>query len=401
MAYSSSKNVQEDKGKKTMNIQKKEEEMLRLLEKLVNIDSGSYYKEGVDQIGKTLKPFFVDLGYEVEVKVEEKVGNHIICRPRQAKPTILIVAHMDTVFEKGTATERPFFIRERRAYGPGVIDMKASLVSVIYALKFLKAQHLDVYQRVQIILTSDEEIGSPTSRSLIEKEAKGKHYALVMEPARRDGSVVTGRRGNGRYVIEVHGRAAHSGIEPEKGRSAIEELAHKIVKLHDLNDHEKGISVNVGMIAGGNAVNTISDTAIGHIDVRVTTIEQAKEMKLKIEQICATSDVQGTNIELTGDMSRPPMVKNKEIHDLYRVVKQVGTEIGLTIKDTKTGGGSDASFTAAMGIPTIDGLGPVGGNAHSDKEYLEIESLTERTLLLAKIIERLANREKSSKKEVS
>ncbi|WP_062049956.1 M20 family metallopeptidase [Bacillus sp. JCM 19034] len=383
------------------NIQNKEEEMLRLLEKLVNIDSGSYDKEGVDQVGEVLIPYFRELEYEIDVKEEERLGNHIICRPKGTKPTILIACHMDTVFEKGTAVERPFFIKGKRAYGPGVIDMKASLVSVIYALKLLKEHCLDVYQHVQIMLTSDEEIGSPTSRALIEKEAKGKHYALVMEPARKDGSVVTSRRGNGRYVITVHGRAAHSGIEPEKGRSAIEELAHKIVKLHNLNNHNKGISVNVGMIAGGNAVNTISDTAIGHMDVRVSTVEQAKELESKIERICATSDVHGTTIELTGDISRPPMVKNSQIEELYRIVQQVGAEIGMKIKDSKTGGGSDASFTAAMGIPTIDGLGPIGGYAHSDKEYLEIASFTERTLLLAKIIERLVNCQRYSNKVVS
>ncbi|MCK0470910.1 M20 family metallopeptidase [Halalkalibacter sp. APA_J-10(15)] len=384
-----------------MNVQQKEDEMLNLLEKLVNIDSGSHDKEGVDQIGRELAPYFTQLGFELEVKEQEEVGDHLVYRFGSTQPSILIVAHMDTVFERGTSVKRPFSIEGRRAYGPGVIDMKASLVSVIYALSYLKESGSSAYEHVQILLTSDEEIGSPTSRSLIEKEAKGKRYALVMEPARRDGSVVTGRRGNGRFVIEVSGRAAHSGIEPEKGRSAIEELAHKIVKLHDLNDHERGISVNVGIIAGGNAVNTISDTAIGHIDVRVATIEQAKEMELKIEQLCATSDVQGTNIELTGDMSRPPMVKNKQINELYRVVKKVGAELGLSIKDTKTGGGSDASFTAAMGIPTIDGLGPIGGYAHSEKEYLDVDSLTERTLLLAKIIEKLAKPNENSKKEVS
>jgi glutamate carboxypeptidase len=298
------------------------------------------------------------------------------------------------VFEKGTAKARPFSVRAGRAYGPGVIDMKASLVSVIYALRYLQEIGSNAYQDVQVFLNSDEEIGSLTSRLIIEKVAYGKSYALVMEPARRDGSVVTERRGSGRFTIEVHGRAAHSGIEPEKGRSAIEELAHKIVKLHELNDHEHGISVNVGIIEGGDAVNTISATAIGHLDVRVATLEQAEEVEHKIEEVCALSDVTGTEIELTGDMRRPPMLKNKQIEKLYHIVKKVGAELGIDIKDTKTGGGSDASFTSAMGIPTIDGLGPIGGNAHSDKEYLEISSLTERTLLLAKVIERLVEKKR-------
>ncbi|MET3508421.1 glutamate carboxypeptidase [Halalkalibacter oceani] len=341
---------------------------------------------------------FEQLGFHVTTISQETVGDHLrIIHPTQRQASILIVAHMDTVFEPGTANERPFTIKGTRAYGPGVIDMKASLVSVIYALRYLKENGSDAYQHVELVLNSDEEIGSSTSRQLIEEAAKGKAYALVMEPARRDGSVVTERRGNGRFTIEVHGKAAHSGIEPEKGRSAIEELAHKIVKLHELNDHEHGISVNVGIIEGGNAVNTVSATAIGHIDVRVATEEQAEEMEHKIETMCASSDVSGTEIELTGDISRPPMVKNEKIARLFQVVKKVGAELGIELKDTKTGGGSDASFTAAMGIPTIDGLGPVGGNAHSEKEYLDIPSLTERTLLLAKVIEKLVEDRKTKR----
>lgn len=373
-----------------MDVHSQEKEMLLLLEKLVNIDSGSSHKAGVDQVAQELIPLFEQLGFHVTTISQETVGDHLrIIHPTQRQASILIVAHMDTVFEPGTANERPFTIKGTRAYGPGVIDMKASLVSVIYALRYLKENGSDAYQHVELVLNSDEEIGSSTSRQLIEEAAKGKAYALVMEPARRDGSVVTERRGNGRFTIEVHGKAAHSGIEPEKGRSAIEELAHKIVKLHELNDHEHGISVNVGIIEGGNAVNTVSATAIGHIDVRVATEEQAEEMEHKIETMCASSDVSGTEIELTGDISRPPMVKNEKIARLFQVVKKVGAELGIELKDTKTGGGSDASFTAAMGIPTIDGLGPVGGNAHSEKEYLDIPSLTERTLLLAKVIEKL------------
>ncbi|MFC0561882.1 M20 family metallopeptidase [Halalkalibacter alkalisediminis] len=369
--------------------------MLDLLEKLVNIDSGSHYKEGVDQVGYQLVPLFQELGFHIKRLKQEEVGDHlIVTHPNKEKASILIVAHMDTVFEKGTVATRPFKIEAGRAYGPGVIDMKASLVSVIYALRYLKEVGSKAYQNVQVILNSDEEIGSVTSRELIEEEAKGKSFALIMEPARRDGSLVTERRGSGRFTIEVHGKAAHSGIEPEKGRSAIEELAHKIVKLHELNDHEHGISVNVGIIEGGDAVNTISATAIGHLDVRVSTLEQAEEVEHKIEEVCASSDVTGTEIELTGDMRRPPMLKDKKIEALFNIVKNVGADLGIEIKDTKTGGGSDASFTSAMGIPTIDGLGPIGGNAHSDKEYLEISSLTERTLLLAKVIERLNQKKK-------
>ncbi|WP_026672034.1 M20 family metallopeptidase [Alkalihalobacterium bogoriense] len=374
-----------------MDVQSKEKQMLLLLKSLVNIDSGSYDKNGVDKVGNVLKTKYEELGYNVQTVQQKEVGNHlIISHPEVEKPSIFIAGHMDTVFGKGTVAKRPFSIIGDRAYGPGVIDMKASLVSLLFALEALKKAGSDAYKHVKIILNSDEEIGSGSSRKLIEKEAQNTSYALIMEPARKDGSLVTARRGNGRYTIQVFGKAAHSGIEPEKGRSAIEELAYKIVKLHELNDYEHGISVNVGIIEGGNAVNTVSSRAVGHIDVRVSTPEQVEEMEHKIEAVCATTDVKGTKITLSGDISRPPMLKTKQIEKLLSIVKEVGHELGIKIKDTKTGGGSDAAFTAALGIPTIDGLGPIGGNTHSEKEYLEIPSLTERTLLLAKLIERLS-----------
>lgn len=365
--------------------------MLTFIEKLVNIDSSSYDKEGVDQIGRILQDNYTALGFHVKVIPQENYGNHLVIQHKEAKnPNIVIIAHMDTVFPKGTAIERPFKIEGNRAYGPGVIDMKSSQAAVLYAIKALLNEGHKGYKNIKIILNSDEEIGSPTSRSLIESEAKGMRYALVMEPARKDGSLVTARRGKGNYTLIVEGKAAHSGIEPEKGRSAIEELAHKIIQLHELSDHENGISVNVGLIEGGSSANTVSDHAEAQIDVRMKEIEQVEIIEERLEEICSTTEVSGTKIVLEGEMNRPPMEKNKKTRALLRIIQDVGDEIGIEIEDTATGGGSDASFTSSLGVATIDGLGPVGGNAHSDKEYLEIPSLVERTLLLATIIERLS-----------
>ncbi|PGT91611.1 M20 family metallopeptidase [Bacillus sp. AFS040349] len=372
-------------------IYQQKKEMLTFIEKLVNIDSSSYDKEGVDQIGRILQDNYTALGFHVKVIPQENYGNHLVIQHKEAKnPNIVIIAHMDTVFPKGTAIERPFKIEGNRAYGPGVIDMKSSQAAVLYAIKALLNEGHKGYKNIKIILNSDEEIGSPTSRSLIESEAKGMRYALVMEPARKDGSLVTARRGKGNYTLIVEGKAAHSGIEPEKGRSAIEELAHKIIQLHELSDHENGISVNVGLIEGGSSANTISDHAEAQIDVRMKEIEQVEIIEERLEEICSTTEVSGTKIVLEGEMNRPPMEKNKKTRALLRIIQDVGDEIGIEIEDTATGGGSDASFTSSLGVATIDGLGPVGGNAHSDKEYLEIPSLVERTLLLATIIKRLS-----------
>ena len=313
----------------------------------------------------------------------------VISYEGDSSPSIIAVAHMDTVFRIGTAKERPFTIRGDRAYGPGVIDMKASQVALLYALKTLKEVNPEALGNIQIILNGDEEIGSSTSRPIIEKYAEGKKYALIMEPARKDGSLVTARRGGGRYSVYVKGKAAHSGIEPQNGISAIEELAHKIIKLHALTNHDEGISVSVGLIEGGESVNTIAPTAAAHVDVRITYAEQAEIIDRKVREICSITDVPGTTITLEGSINRPPMVKNQQTIELLEVIKEIGEEIGIKITDVSTGGGSDASFTSAIGVATIDGLGPVGGNAHSEEEYLEIPSFIERTHLLAKLITKL------------
>ncbi|KKI90296.1 carboxypeptidase [Bacillus sp. SA1-12] len=375
-------------------IEHHQKEMLLFIKRLVNIDSGSYHKKGVDTIGQILERCYRELGFNVYLEKQAEYGNHLIIEHKDAKePKIIILAHMDTVYPQGTAVERPFRIQRNRAYGPGVIDMKASHAALLYAVKALINEGYHGHKDIRIVFNSDEEIGSPSSRKLIEREAKGKKYALVLEPARKDGSIVSARRGKGNYTLIVEGKAAHSGIEPEKGRSAIEELAHKIIQLHELSDHEKGISVNVGLIEGGSSVNTVSDHAEAHIDVRIKEMKQVKLLEKRLEKICSSSDVAGTKIILEGEMNRPPMEKNKKTCALLSIIRDVGEELGVEIEDTATGGGSDASYTSSLGVATIDGLGPVGGNAHSEKEYLEIPSLVERTLLLATVIERLSRSE--------
>ncbi len=368
----------------------KEEEMLLLIERLVNIDSGSGNKEGIDKIGAILREEYEQLGFVVETDIQKVQGNHLIIKHEKAtNPSIISLAHMDTVFPEGTAKNRPFTIREGRAYGPGVIDMQSSHVALLYAMKKLKETNPKALENMLIILTSDEEIGSHTSRNLIEAHSVNKKYALIMEPARQDGSLVTARRGVGEFELKVTGVAAHSGIAPQSGSSAIEELAQKIIKLHQLTDYEEGISVNVGLIEGGNTVNTIAPSAVAHVDLRVSKIEQGDWLEQKVRDICAVPDVKGTSIELIGGIERPPMVKNEKTIELLEIIQSVGKELGVEIKDMATGGGSDASFTSAQGIATIDGLGPIGGNAHTEEEYLEVDSLVERTELLASVIQRL------------
>ncbi len=367
------------------------EPMLELIEKLVNIDSGSTCKTGVDKIGEILINEYKQMDLSIEIKENEEFGNNIVIKHKEAlKPEILLIAHMDTVFPIGTAAERPFTIKDGLAFGPGVADMKASQVTLLYAMKYLYEKNDAALKNVIIILNSDEEIGSPTSRELIEEISKEVKYALVMEPARKDGSIVSSRRGGGRYTLHVHGRSAHSGVAPEEGRSAIEELAYKTIKLNHLTDHEQGISVSVGIVEGGDAVNMIPDSATGYVDVRVESDEQSLEIAKQIETICSVPDVPGTTIDLEGGITRPPMELDDKNQKLLEIVKEVGNSFGLKITDSHTGGGSDASFPSHLGVATIDGVGPIGGKLHNEGEYLEIDSLTERCFLLAETVSRLS-----------
>ncbi|MEK3974006.1 M20 family metallopeptidase [Psychrobacillus sp. FSL K6-2684] len=372
-------------------LKKKLEPMLNLIEKLVNIDSGSTNKVGVDKIGKILIEEYKQMDFTIEVKENKDFGNNILIKHKEAmKPEILLIAHMDTVFPIGTAAERPFTIKNGLAFGPGVADMKASQVTLLYAMKYLYEKKDAAMKNVIIILNSDEEIGSPTSRELIEEISKNVKYALVMEPARKDGSIVSSRRGGGRYTLHVHGRSAHSGVAPEEGRSAIEELAYKTIKLNHLTDHEQGISVSVGIVEGGDAVNMIPDSATGYVDVRVESDEQSLEIAKKIESICSVPDVPGTTIDLEGGITRPPMEPDEKNQKLLEIVKEVGNSFGLIVTDSHTGGGSDASFPSHLGVATIDGVGPIGGKLHNEGEYLEIDSLTERCFLLAETVSKLS-----------
>ena len=372
-------------------VQRESTDMLQLLEQLVNIDSGSDDKEGVNRVAQVIKQKFEALGFHVHTVLNKNQGNHLVIQHEEAlRPKILILGHMDTVFDRGTAKSRPFTIRGQHAYGPGVVDMKGSLVLVYYAMRKLIERGDDAYKHVQIILNSDEEIGSDSSRQLIEKHARDKMCALVLEPARKDGSIVSARRGVGTYHIHIKGKAAHSGIEPEKGRSAIRELAHKIIAIDALSRPEEGIHVNVVETKGGIASNVISPIAKATIDVRITHPEQAIWVEQQLQDICNQSVINHTTTTLTGTISRPPMPLTEKNMQLVQFIEYQAKQLNIPLTHTSTGGGSDASFPAALGIPTVDGLGPIGGGQHSKHEYLLIPSLIERTNLFIQSVSALA-----------
>ena len=349
--------------------------------------------EGVNKIAEELKSIFSDLDYQVEEETSENYGKNLIVRSNdQEKPKkILIIGHMDTVFPEGTVKERPFYREGDYVYGPGANDMKSGLTAVYWALKAINQQGLEnQLPSITILLNGDEEVGSPTSRQLIENEAQNADYALVLEPGRSNGEVVTARKGVGRYTLTCKGKAVHSGVEPEKGISAVIELSDALLEIHQLNDYQKGTTYNAGTVQGGTAVNVVPEEASAEIDLRIETMEEAVKAEANLEGIASESYLAGAKRILEGEINRPPMQKTEDIEALYKEAQQVAAELGFELPETKTGGGSDASFTAAMGVPTLDGLGPIGGGSHGLNEYSKVSSYIPRITLLAGLILRLA-----------
>ncbi|WP_313886454.1 M20 family metallopeptidase [Bacillus sp. SD088] len=373
-------------------LEEKKPEMIELLEQLVNTDSGSDDKEGVDEVGDILKEKFETAGMHVKIHREKEFGNHLEIKANEdCDPKIMVIAHMDTVFPKGEAGERPFKIIGDKAFGPGVNDEKASHVQVLYALKALKTSGSDAYKNIHVIFNSDEEVGSPSSKSLIKQIAEDKQYSLVVECARPNGGIVTERKGVGNFSLDVKGKSAHAGVEPKRGRSAIEEISDKILKLQKLNNYEEGLSVNVGLVNGGTSSNTVPPNAKAEIDVRIKGEEQAGEVTKEITKIAQQEHVPGTSTELRGSISRPPMVKTEQTEQLVKVIQEAGDELGMSVHSLRSGGGSDAAFTAVEGIPTVDGMGPMGEFSHSETdEYTDLKTFPQHTALLAKTIEKLS-----------
>jgi glutamate carboxypeptidase len=368
--------------------------MLALLQTLVNTDSGSYDKPGVDAVGGHIRDFLNGHGIVSEVMPAEKFGDAISATVAQDTPPlgnrpILLMGHRDTVFPKGEPTRRPFKIEGDRAYGPGVADMKAGLVMNCFVLAAIK-RFGGAPAPVTALFTGDEEIGSPFSRPVIEQHARAARVCFNSEPGRARGAAVTGRKGGVFMRFEIAGKAAHSGANFEMGISAINELAHKTLALSALSDPKAGVTLNVGVISGGQTVNTVAPWAKGEVDLRFVTPAQRAETFAKVEAIMARSHVPGTSakLEITGEFV--PLVENAEGKALFEHYAAMLKELGEAETTALfTGGCADSGFAAATGTPTICAVGPVGGRAHSPDEYMEIETMVPRTQALALAVLRL------------
>ncbi len=370
------------------------EAMLALLQTLVNTDSGSYDKPGVDAVGSHIQKFLRENGIAVEITPDQKFGDAITATVGQDAPPlgnrpILLMGHRDTVFPKGEPSRRPFKIDGGRAYGPGVADMKSGLVLNCFVLAAIK-KFGGAPAPVTALFTGDEEIGSPFSRPVIEQHARAARVCFNSEPGRALGAAVTGRKGCLFVRFEIAGKAAHSGVNFEMGISAINELAHKTLALHALSDPKNGITLNVGVISGGQTVNTIAPWAKGEVDLRFITPAQRNATLARVEEIMAKSFVPGTSarIEIIGEFV--PLVENAEGKALYEHYAAGLRELGVSETTALfTGGCADSGFASATGTPTICAVGPVGGRVHSPDEYLEIDTLTPRAQALALAVLRL------------
>ena len=361
------------------------------LREMVGIDCGSPQKEGVDRIGALMRQRLAGLGCAVVTQPQEQLGDNLVATlTGSGRLRVLLIGHMDTVYPSGTAAARPFVICGARAYGAGVHDMKVGLLSGYYAMAALQAVGWARFARITYICNSDEEVGSPSSRPIIEREAGAADAVLVLEGARAGGRVVTARKGIGSYEVLVNGRAAHTGMALYNGSSAILELAHKVVALHGLNKRPAGPLVTVSMISGGVAANVVPPAATARVDVRVGSHDELQRLEEAFRQLAETPSVRGTRTVIRGGLSRPPMEKTHAVAGLFSLAQRAAAELGFPLHDIESNGGSDAVFAAALGVPTLDGLGPDGGGPHSDREYVELESIVPRTAMLARLIQLLA-----------
>jgi glutamate carboxypeptidase len=284
----------------------------------------------------------------------------------------------------GTIDKQPFRLDGDRVYGPGVYDMKASHVMAEFALKAIADLEAPLPRPIIILFTSDEEIGSLASRELIENQARQAQYVLVLEPPTAEGDLKTARKGVGGFNLSVNGKASHAGSQPERGISAIHELARQIVRLEELADNAAGTTVNVGVVEGGTRSNVIAAKAEAVIDVRAWTAEEAQRVESAIKKMQPLTP--GAELEIEGGFDRPPMVRSEAIADLFLKAARVGEKLGMDLQEGSTGGGSDGNFTAALGVPTLDGLGAMGDGAHADYEHILFSHLPQRTALLAALL---------------
>jgi glutamate carboxypeptidase len=360
--------------------------LVALTRRLVEIESPSTHKEAVDHLGAILADELRQLGATVSIDSQTAAGDNLIAQlgAGTGDKSLVILGHMDTVYDLGTLARQPCVEKDGKLYGPGTVDMKASLAMALTALAALQKNNQLPARPLTVLFTSDEEIGSDHSRALIERYAQQAALTLCLESCLADGSLKTSRKGVGDFEIIARGKGAHAGTNHDGGRNAIEEIAHHVLALQRLTDYAKGTTINVGVIGGGSRSNVIPDEARIHVDMRVTSPAEAERITQWMNSLKPV--LEGTTLTVTGGLNRPPMPRDDLMAATFKKAQAIAEKLGLKLGEGGTGGGSDANFVAPLGVPVLDGLGALGNGAHSEREHIVIDKLAERTALLAGII---------------
>lgn len=367
-------------------LKENQENILADVERVVKAESPTQDKLAVDRCGEVFQSLFADhLGLTAEVIPMETTGNHLRFTYGEGNEQILILGHMDTVWDIGRLSYR---VEGNKAYGPGILDMKSGIIQAIWAVKACKELGIALQKKVVFLCTSDEETGSASSRTYIEQEALKSSVVLVVEPAvANTGALKTSRKGVGHFSMSIKGKASHAGNHHEEGISAVEEMAHQILYLQSLTDYSQGTTINVGIASGGNRTNVVAENAHLEIDVRINRLSEAERITSLITN--AAPHLEGTTLQVTGDVSRPPMERTDQTEKLFHLATACGNELGMALSEAHVGGGSDGNFTAALGIPTLDGLGAMGDGPHAEYEHILIDQLSVRAALLANLLTRM------------
>jgi glutamate carboxypeptidase len=364
------------------------DEMVATISELVEIESPSDDKAAVDRISEIIAAKFTEIGGTARFHLAREFGNHLqvdFAGDRSGKP-VLLLGHYDTVYPIGTLAKMPCVISNGKLTGPGVLDMKSGIGLMLHALAALKHWHGGLPRPVTVLLVSDEEVGSDSSRAITESLAKKSAAVLVVEPSYGPaGAVKTARKGVGEYQVKVTGKASHAGLDFQKGVNAIVELARQIEKISGFTNLQTGLTVNVGVISGGSRTNVVPPEAVAHVDVRIARMKDAAGIEKKMRALRPFN--RKCRVEVSGGLNRPPMERTPGVAALYGKAIEIANGLRWKLGEAAVGGGSDGNFTAGMGIPTLDGLGGVGDGAHAVHEHIVISELPRRATLVAGLIE--------------